>query len=160
MVTSYSQSWFERSRFFCLAQFSPVSWSLKMAYLDLKEFWLPYWTEKITTTSYPHSLQRSGAHNPERSTSMRKCHGFSLTSIFLERFWREFWISLKFHKLVSKTCRPKMIFLPFNYLYPLILVFPFDISYFACAHWHGGDSIFRGKKCPKLCLKINWSSEP
>ena len=28
----------------------------------------------------------AGAHNPERATSMRSSHGFSRTSLFLERF--------------------------------------------------------------------------
>ena len=32
---------------------------------------------------------------------------FSLTSLFLERFWREFRKSFEFHKLVSKTYRPE-----------------------------------------------------
>ena len=32
---------------------------------------------------------------------------FSRTSLFLERFWREVLISLKFHKPLSKTCKPK-----------------------------------------------------
>ena len=33
------------------------------------------------------------------------CHGVSLTSLFLERVWREFEISRKSHKSVSKTYR-------------------------------------------------------
>ena len=54
----------------------PLSWSLEETYLDLKEFWVSYWTEKKeNTTSYSHSLQRPGAQNPERSTSMRLSHG-------------------------------------------------------------------------------------
>ena len=32
---------------------------------------------------------------------------FSRTSLFLERFWREFWISFKFNKPGRKTYRPK-----------------------------------------------------
>ena len=45
----------------------------------------------------------------------------SWKSLFLEQSWREFWISFKLHKPVSKTYRPKNdIFLPFNNL-----TFPF-----------------------------------
>ena len=32
---------------------------------------------------------------------------FSQTSLFLKRFWREFWLSFKFYKPVSKTYRPE-----------------------------------------------------
>ena len=49
-------------------------------------------------------------HNPEWATSMRSCHGVFTDSLFLERFWREFWISFKFHKPVSKPTDLKMIF--------------------------------------------------
>ena len=35
--------------------------------------------------------------------SCARVSAFSRTSLFLERFWREFWISFKFHKPVSKT---------------------------------------------------------
>ena len=69
---------------------------------------------------------RSGAHNPDRATSMSSClTAFSWTSLFLEGFWRKFFISFKFHKLVSKTYRPKNdIFLHFNNVQ-----FSFLISY-------------------------------
>ena len=81
---------------------------------------------------------------------------FSWTSLFLEWFWCKFWISFKFHKLVSKAYRPKndnccllIIFsFPFFYLFYL---------YFQWAHRCGGDSIWVGKKCPEMCLKINLS---
>ena len=33
-------------RAFFLVPFSPLSWSMEQAYLDLKEFWVSYWTEK------------------------------------------------------------------------------------------------------------------
>ena len=70
---------------------------------------------------------------------------FSRTSLFLERFWREFWISFKFHKPVSKTYRHKN-----NYIFCLLITFSFqfDILYFECVHRHGGDSIFL-EKVPK-----------
>ena len=70
---------------------------------------------------------------------------FSRTSLLLERFWREFWISFKFHKPVSKTYRHKN-----NYIFCLLITFSFqfDILYFECVHRHGGDSIFL-EKVPK-----------
>ena len=46
---------------------------------------------------------------------------FSRTSLFLERFWGKFWISFKFHKPVSKTYKPKMIF----FCLLILLSFPF-----------------------------------
>ena len=60
---------------------------------------------------------------------------FSRTSLFLERFWREFWISFKFHKPVSKTYRHKN-----NYIFCLLITFSFQfgILYFECVHRHGG----------------------
>ena len=69
---------------------------------------------------------------------------------------RKLWISFKFHKLVSKTYGPKndnfclliMFSFPFLYLFYL---------YFQWAHRCGGDSIWVGKKCPEMCLKINLS---
>ena len=63
---------------------------------------------------------------------------FSRTSLFLERFWREFCIPFKFRKPVRKTYIPKNDIFTF-----------FDISYFECARRHGGDSIFAGKSALK-----------
>ena len=80
----------------------------------------------------------------------------SRTSLFLERFWCEFWKSFKFLKPVSKTYRPK------NDIFCLLItllrsVSRFDILYFECALRHGQRFYFRGKRCPKMCLKINSS---
>ena len=37
------------------------------------------------------SEEKSGAHKPEQATSMPSCRGvFPRTSLYLERFWREF----------------------------------------------------------------------
>ena len=55
-------------------------------------------------------MMMTEAYNPERATSMHSCHGVSRTSLFLERLWREFSISFKFHKRVSKTYRLKNVF--------------------------------------------------
>ena len=76
---------------------------------------------------------------------------FSRISLFLERFWGEFWISFKFDNRSAKPTDPKMIiFLHFN-------KFSFLISYVSMRWkiWWG--FYFRGKMCPKMCLKINWS---
>ena len=71
---------------------------------------------------------------------------FSRTRLFSEWFWHKFWISFKFHKWVSKTYRPKNdIFCFFWYLI---------IWKRALTWWR---FYFHGKKCPKMCLKINWS---
>ena len=48
---------------------------------------------------------------------------FSRTSLFLQRFWRELWISFKFHKPVSKTYRPK------NDIFCLLITFNFPFWY-------------------------------
>ena len=48
---------------------------------------------------------------------------FPRTSIFLEWFWHEFWISFKFHKPVSKTYRLK------NDIFCLLLKFSFPFWY-------------------------------
>ena len=50
---------------------------------------------------------------------------FSSTSLFLELFWCEFWISFKFHIPVSKTYRPV------NDIFSLLITFsfPFLMSY-------------------------------
>ena len=82
---------------------------------------------------------KAGTHNPRSEQLPRaRVTAFSWTSLFLERFWREFCISLKFHKPVNKTYRPK------NDIFCLLVTFgfPFDILYLECAHRHGGDSIF------------------
>ena len=49
---------------------------------------------------------------------------FSRSSLFLEPFWREFWISFKFHKPASKTYRPK------NDIFCLLITFSFPFWYF------------------------------
>ena len=75
---------------------------------------------------------------------------FSRTSLFLERFWREFWISFKFHKPVSKTYRLK------NYIFCLLVTFKFPFWNFCTSNtlmdiwWR---LYFRGRKCPKLVSK-------
>ena len=72
---------------------------------------------------------------------------FSRTSFFSERFWREFRISFKSHKPVSKTYRPKKdnfcLFMHFLYT---------SNAFIAWWMFH-----FLVKNCPKMYLKINRS---
>ena len=89
-----------------------------------------------------------GAHNPELVS--RHSHG---PLYFLKRFWREFWISSKFHKPVSKTYRPE------NDIFWLLITWSFLFWYLilrmrSLTWWR---FYFRGKKYPKICLKIYWS---
>ena len=78
---------------------------------------------------------------------------FSRT-FFLERFWREFWISFKFHKPISKT----VTYRPKNDIFCLLisLVFLFDI-FSSNALIDMVEILFSRENCPKMCLKINWS---
>ena len=79
----------------------------------------------------------------ERATLMYSIRvmAFSRTSLFLERFWREFRISLNSHKPVSKTYRPKND----NFCLLMTHVFLFDIFLLRMRSRRGGDSIFAGK---------------
>ena len=80
---------------------------------------------------------------------------FSRISLFLERFWREFWISFKFDNRSAKPTDLKMIiFLHFNNVQ-----FSFLISYASMRSKIWWRFYFRGKMCPKMCLKINWSAK-
>ena len=81
---------------------------------------------------------------------------FSLTSLFLERFYREFRISLKPHKPASKTYRPKNA----NFCLLMTLRCPFWYPILRMRSWTWRRFHFRGKKCPKMCLKINPSVKP
>ena len=62
-----------------------------------------------------------GAHNPEWKTCTRVT-AFLQTSLFWERFWRKFGISVNSHKPVSKTYKPK------NGIFDILMTlsFPFD----------------------------------
>ena len=73
--------------------------------------------------------------------------GFSRTSLFLERSWREFWISFKFHKPVSKTCKSK------NDIFCLLKTcsFPFWYIILRMRSWWR----FYFFESPKMCLKIH-----
>ena len=57
-----------------------------------------------------NSAINSHFQEPITRSEQLSCAGvkaFSRTSLFLQRFWREFGISFKFHKPVSKTYNPK-----------------------------------------------------
>ena len=66
---------------------------------------------------------------------------------------REFRISFKSHKPVSKTYRPKND----NFCLFMTLRFPFWYLYTSNAFIAWWILHFRGKNCPKMCLKINRS---
>ena len=75
---------------------------------------------------------------------------FSRTSLFLERFWREFRIS-KSHKPVSKTYRPK------NDNFCLLMMLRFLMSYTSDAFIDEAEIPFSREKVPQNGLKINGS---
>ena len=101
----------------------------------------------------PNSFCIATFHFLERATST----AFSRTSLFSERFWREFRISFKSHKPVSKTysLRAKndnfCLFSWWRYVFLLISLYSSN-AFIAWWIFH-----FRGKNCPKMCLKINRS---
>ena len=75
---------------------------------------------------------------------------FSRTSLFLERFWRDFRISFKPHKPVSKTYIPEND----NLFVLMTLRFPLRYLIFRLRSKSWRRFHFRGKNCPKMCLKI------
>ena len=86
------------------------------------------------TVIFPNTTSSAGAHNPER-------------------FWHKFWISFKLHKPVRKTYRFK------NDIFCFLITFSFSFWYLILrmpsqTRW---GFYFRGKKCLKMCLKINCS---
>ena len=79
---------------------------------------------------------------------MYSCQGVFMTIFFLERFWREFKISFKSHKPVSKSYRPKKD----NFCLLMTPSFPFFflISYTSNAFIDVADIPFSREKCPKI----------
>jgi len=63
----------------------------------------------------------SGTHNLSEQIPYTHDTAFLRTSLFLERFWREFRISFKSHKPVGKIYRPKND----NFCLLMTLRFPF-----------------------------------
>ena len=97
------------------------------------------------------NVARQGPITRSEQRPWARVTAFSLTSSFLERFWREFWISFKYNKPVSKTYRPK------NDILCVLITFSFPFWCFVlrmCSYtwWR---FFFCGKSCPKMCLKIN-----
>ena len=78
---------------------------------------------------------------------------FSLTSLFLEQFWSELRISLRFHKQIMETKPLKMALLIFSWR----LVFLCHLLYLITRSWTERSFLFRGKKCCKMHLKLNQS---
>ena len=58
-------------------------------------------------------MMMTGAYNGSEQRPCARVTAFSRTSLFLERLWREFSISFKFHERISKTYRPKNVFFAF-----------------------------------------------
>ena len=83
-------------RAFFLVPFSPLSWSMEQAYLDLKEFWVSYWTEKKTQHStYGWENRRHLATPPTispRKTSEKRAHKFHTDDASLSRSEQCFWL--------------------------------------------------------------------
>ena len=115
----------------------------------------PVWGESTpqSLSQFSASLDASqGAHNVERATSMYS-RAFLQTSLFLERFWRQFRTSSRSQKPVSKTYRPTND----NFCLLMTLRFPFWYLILRMRPYTWQRFHFRGKKCPKMCQKINRS---
>ena len=83
----------------------------------------------------------TGAHNRGEHVPYTRVTAFPLTSLFLERFSREFRISS--HKPVSNTKTPE------NDIFDLLVTFSFPLSHliFIMRSWTERSFHFRGKKC-------------
>ena len=92
MITS--QSWFELSLIF-LVPFSPLSWSMEQAYLDLKESWVSCCTEKNTTFFLAWENRRHFATPPSvspRKTSEKRAQRFHTDDASLPKSGQCFWL--------------------------------------------------------------------
>ena len=98
-------------------------------------------------------LGYSGAYDSEQATLIYSCHHvFILTSIFLDRFWREIRISKKPYIPVSKTYRPKNVSLTFKWSQ----VFFIHMLYFEYAQ-NAAELPFSRENGSKMQLKTNLS---
>ena len=107
-------------------------------------FWSEIWEGFGEPGSTPPPGVLHGRQEPITWSEQLPCtlvKAFSRTSLFLG-FLREFLISFKFHKPVSKTYKPKNDTLCFL---TVTFSFPFAILYFEWAHRHGEDSVVAGK---------------
>ena len=83
---------------------------------------LKWYTVKYLTSDW--SVSPAGAHTARSDQLLcARVTAFSSTSLFLELFWSEFWISFKFHIPVSETYRPK------NHIFSLLIKFSFPFGY-------------------------------
>ena len=156
MSWSFAGHWNHRlqnSRFFSLtrATLTPVSVVAPMCrpFARMRREHSPV---SLSVFSLARRLTRAGAHNVERATSMYST-AFLQTSLFLERFWRQFRTSSRSQKPVSKTYRPTND----NFCLLMTLRFPFWYLIFRMRPYTWQRFHFRGKKCPKMCQKINRS---
>ena len=87
MITS--ESWFA-------FPFSPLSWSVEQAYLDLKEFWVSCWTEKKNATFYLAWENRRHLVTPPivypRKTSEKRAQKFHTDDASQPRSGQCFWL--------------------------------------------------------------------
>ena len=84
--------------------------------------------------------------------SCARVTAFSLTSLFLEPFWRDLRISFRSHKPDIKTKTPK------NGIFDLLMTFDFPFHFILIMRsWTERSFHFRGKKCCKMHLKRNQS---
>ena len=85
---------------------------------------------------------------------MYSCHRVFTDQFIFETVWPEFRISFKSHKPVSKTYRPKKdnLFVLMALRFPLWYLMISNAFIDEAEIFH-----FRGKNCPKMCLKITQS---
>ena len=122
--------------------------------LELQDFYL---------LSQLYRLVQSGAHNLERATSKRSCHGVFTDQFIFRTVLARVLNIFKFQKSVSKTYRSK------NVIFCLFIRFSFPFWYLILrlrSYRHGGDSIFAEKESVKtpwhmeyLVVINNWYSE-
>ena len=82
-------------RAFFLVPFSPLSWSMEQAYLDLKESWVSCWTEKNTTFFLAWENRRHFATPPTvspRKTSEKRAQRFHTDDASLPKSGQCFWL--------------------------------------------------------------------
>ena len=138
--------------------------AFKIGWLDGKEIGRPYkvskdslgfWIPRRAFRIAGSGFRQDPAITRSEQLPCARVTAISWTSLFLERFWREIWISFNFHIPVSKTYRLK------NDIFCFLITFSFPFWYLIlpreCAHKHGGVSIFAGKNALKCVQnKINW----
>ena len=128
---------FARKRLLGFESISPMTYVSNMVNLLLRDVVLVnlgfHMCSHCLPTLVPlfQAKRTTNAHQQEHITRSEQLPcacvtAFSRIRLFLERFWREFWISFKFskfHKPVSKTYRPK------NDIFCLLITLSFPFWY-------------------------------